>query len=115
MDAYQHQKSDLVTNVFPRSFPKGQSVEVFSRNLLKKSLPLFDEKADFEHVTHFFYKNKEKYIISNFKNDIDYSENSLAVDTSKDFQAFCQILNKAGRKIHTLTLDELIKLKDHYN
>jgi len=59
-------KFDLITNVFPRTYPQGQSVEIIKRSLLKKTLPLMnaDEK---EHVTKYFYKYPKIFRIKNFK------------------------------------------------
>ena len=56
---------DIVTNVFPRTFSKGQSVEVIKTSILKKNLKKFSN-ADKEHVTKFFYKNSKKFNIKNF-------------------------------------------------
>lgn len=59
-------KYDLITNVFPRSYPSGMSVEIIKTNLLKKMLRFFS-KFEKEHVTPFFYKNYKKFKIKNFK------------------------------------------------
>jgi spore coat polysaccharide biosynthesis protein SpsF len=76
---------DLITNVFPRTFPKGQSVEIIKTLALKKNLDYFS-KTDEEHVTKYFYKNYKKFQIKNFKlkgkkKDIDQS-----IDTKKDLE-----------------------------
>jgi len=76
--------ADLTTNVFPRSFPKGQSVEVISR----KSLELLQDrnlsKSDIEHVTPYFYANYKEFKINNLKNTEDLSSINLSVDTKED-------------------------------
>ena len=76
-------KYDLVTNLFPRTFPKGQSVEIIKTSTLEKYINSFS-KNEKEHVTKYFYKNAEKFKIKNFyfngkKKDIDQS-----VDLKKD-------------------------------
>jgi len=76
-------KYDIITNVCPRSFPKGQSVEIVSTKIYEENFKFF-EKNDLEHVTSFFYKNKEKFRIKNFKNEINFSSHSVALDTKKD-------------------------------
>ena len=36
---FNNTNSDIVTNVFPRTFPKGQSVEIIKSSVFKKNLP----------------------------------------------------------------------------
>tara|TARA_B100001063_G_scaffold243514_1_gene274288 strand:- start:2924 stop:3607 length:684 start_codon:yes stop_codon:yes gene_type:complete len=79
-----NRKFDIVTNVFPRTFPKGQSVEILRSSLLKKYIGKFD-KYDLEHVTSFFYKNFKRFKIKNIKNKLDQSMYNLSIDTKKDF------------------------------
>ena len=76
--------ADLTTNVFPRSFPKGQSVEVIPR----KSLELLGDRSlsesDIEHVTPYFYANYKEFKINNLNNTEDLSSINLSVDTKED-------------------------------
>ena len=58
---YKSKKVDLVTNVFPRSYPRGQSVEVIRTSALKKILKKSLEQDDKEHVTRYIYKTPEKF------------------------------------------------------
>ena len=51
---------DIITNIFPRSFPKGQSIEIINYSsfmLVKNSELNISEK---EHVTQYFYNNHKK-------------------------------------------------------
>ena len=57
---FNKKKVDLVTNIFPRTFPRGQSVEVLRSNILEKSIINFD-KLQREHVTKYFYDNFKKF------------------------------------------------------
>tara|TARA_B100000767_G_scaffold274691_1_gene308530 strand:- start:6029 stop:6688 length:660 start_codon:yes stop_codon:yes gene_type:complete len=77
-------KNEIVTNSFPRSFPKGQSVEIIKSSLIKKNINKFN-KYDLEHVSSYFYKNFYKFKIRNIKNKIDQSMYNLSIDTKKDF------------------------------
>ena len=76
-------KYDIITNVCPRSFPKGQSVEIVCSKSFKENYKFFGKK-DLEHVTSFFYRNKAKFKIKNFKNRANLSNHSIAIDTKKD-------------------------------
>lgn len=75
---------DIVTNIFPRSFPKGQSVEVIARSAIERAAhdATSDEK---EHVTSHFYASPERFRILNFASPRSYSAIQMAVDTEADF------------------------------
>ena len=78
-------KYDLITNVFPRTFPKGQSVELIRTSIIKKNIKKFNflEK---EHVTKYFYCNSKKFRIKNFIYNGKSKYISLSVDTRIDLQ-----------------------------
>lgn len=77
---------DLVTNVFPRSFAKGHSVEIVNAGKFAK-LSLADFTADeSEHVTKYFYNRATEFNIKNFTNT-DHSNDELCVDTIDDLKA----------------------------
>ena len=80
---FNKKKIDLVTNIFPRTFPRGQSVEVLKSNILEKSIINFN-KSQREHVTKYFYDNFKKFKIKNIKSKKNLSELRLCVDTKKD-------------------------------
>ena len=83
---------DIYTNVFPRTFPKGQSIEIIKTDLIKKvkSLRNFDK----EHVTTYFYRNYKDFKIINLKNKIDQSHFNLCIDKQKDLIYFRKILKE---------------------
>jgi spore coat polysaccharide biosynthesis protein SpsF len=58
---------DLVTNIHPRTFPKGQSVEIIHTKTLSKILQKKISVEENEHVTKFFYNNHDKFKILNFE------------------------------------------------
>ena len=60
-------KIDIVTNVFPRTFPSGQSVEIIRTKIIKANISKMTP-LEKEHVTSFFYSNFAKFRIVNFKN-----------------------------------------------
>jgi len=83
---------DLVTNVFPRSYPRGQSVEVVRTETFRR---VFDDgwsNDEAQHVTPFFYRRQEAFRIVNFCADADYSGIHLAVDTAADMERFTAIV-----------------------
>ena len=79
---FNDKKYDIITNVCP-IFSKGQSVEILCSKSFKENFKFF-EKKDLEHVTSFFYRNKAKFKIKNFKNSENFNNHSIALDTKKD-------------------------------
>ncbi len=89
---FNKNKFDIVTNIFPRSYPKGQSIEIINGKVFIEAYKRFNNKKEFEHVTSHFYHNHHKYNIFNFK-DIRYRNNyRLVIDTVEDFYNFKQII-----------------------
>ncbi len=82
--ANKKKKFDLITNVFPRSYPSGQSTEIIRSDILGNALnnPKIT-KYDLEHVTTFFYRNNKKYQIINFSTKKKYY-NKFSIDLKKD-------------------------------
>ena len=84
---------DLITNVFPRSFPSGQSVEIINTNVLQKNIK-FMKKSELEHVTKYFYNNSTKFSIKNFTNKNKYKQFKSSIDTINDFKKLKHLIKK---------------------
>ena len=80
----KYKSLDIITNVFPRTFPKGMSVEIIRAKIIKENLKLMTP-FDKEHVTPFFYRNYNKFKIYNFKSRKKFSKN-LVIDTLSDLK-----------------------------
>jgi spore coat polysaccharide biosynthesis protein SpsF len=91
---FQEGHFDLVTNVFPRSYPPGQSVEIVRSETFRKTYPKMNTPKHLEHVTLYFYQNPEKFSIYNFTSEKDYSGLHFAIDTPEDFSRFASIVSK---------------------
>lgn len=78
---------DLITTIYPRTFPKGKNAELIrAQTLLKiRSDSLTANEA--EHVTPVFYLHPERYRIFNVTSgNPHWSDKSLAVDTLDDLR-----------------------------
>lgn len=89
-------KADLTTNVFPRSYPKGQSVEVFSADALGEVVSKFSP-SEKEHVTQYFYNSTRNLRIENLYNPLgDQSQFQLSVDTPDDLRRIRMLVKMEG-------------------
>ncbi len=79
-------KHDIITNVFPRTFPKGMSVEIIEKKCLAKLNSMNLNKSNKEHVTKYIYENPQLFNIKNFKCIKNFSSINLSIDTKKDLK-----------------------------
>lgn len=78
---------DLLTTTWPRSFPRGQNVELIRAEALRSLARENLEPADREHVTRWFYRHPDRYQIANLASGRpELAEVSLAVDEVADLQ-----------------------------
>jgi spore coat polysaccharide biosynthesis protein SpsF len=84
--AYRGFNVDLVTNTFPRTFPKGVSVEVVRAQAFFAALPRMTAAGEREHVTAVFYRLAGEFRIHGIRNDEDLSGENLCVDTAADLE-----------------------------
>ncbi len=106
---YQNGNYDLVTNIFPRSFPVGQSVEVIRTKTFEYVYEKMLSSSHFEHVTKFYYDYPDEYQIRNFSNERDLSKYRLVVDTPQDLERIKRIIGNMIKPHSEYSLDELIE------
>ena len=108
---FNKKKYDIVTNIFPRTFPKGFSVEVVNSKLILDFLLKIKKKKRQEHLTSFFYDNYKNFKIKNFYNKINNSNINLSIDSFADFIKAKSILNFCKNKNYSLDYTLLIYKK----
>ena len=100
---------DLVTNVFPRSFPMGQSVEVLSRGALERLALEAAEAADREHVTRYAYASRSVRH-SYFCGRATAADLQLSVDTPADFERAAALIKATADATDFASVDRLVEL-----
>ncbi len=107
---FKKKKPNILTNVFPRTFPKGQSIEIINSRFFLKNQTKFISPQDKEHVTHFFYRKKFKKIL-NIRNQINYSSFNMCVDTYKDLKKMRLFFKKINtkRKLNQMNWVNLVR------
>jgi spore coat polysaccharide biosynthesis protein SpsF len=84
---------DYVTNTFPRTFPKGLDVEIFSRETLDKMWKNAELPSEREHVTQFIFNSKE-FRIGNVNNDSNLSNMRWTLDEREDLEFLVSIIKR---------------------
>lgn len=110
VDLFREVPADLVTNVFPRSYPKGQSVEVVAVEALDRVAAASTDPEDREHVTRYLYRHPDRFRIRNFARTQNSGEMQLSVDTAEDFDRFGAMVARMTRPHWEYGVEELIEL-----
>ena len=111
VEMYTSNDIDLITNVFPRSYPIGMSIELISQLALRSAYAKMIKDSNFEHVTEYFYENSKDFNLELLpKNTFDHSKIKLAVDTISDFQRFEWIVEKLGDDYLNASYQKIIDL-----
>jgi len=101
---------DLVTNISPRSYPLGQSVEVVRTSTFRKVYKKMSTPDHFEHVTKYYYEKPDEFRIKNFSNNKNLSSYRLVVDTLEDLKRIEKIIVSMTKPHIEYSLDDSIKL-----
>lgn len=110
---FKTNKFDVVTNQFPRTYPKGLACEMANIDIFKNLDNNLMLKSDKEHIFNFFYRNSKNYKIFNFQlNEKIFRkikiENDWSLNNKKD-------LLKIRKIYSTYSPDEYIDiLKESY-
>ena len=92
--------AELVTNVFPRTYPIGVSVEVITTAAMRRIVAETVDPEDREHVTRYAYRRAEHFILDNVSAPDDrYAGVSLSVDTQADLAKARWIIETHGDDI----------------
>tara|TARA_B100000780_G_C20980691_1_gene391871 strand:- start:130 stop:756 length:627 start_codon:yes stop_codon:yes gene_type:complete len=86
-------KYDIVTNVFPRTFPRGHSVEILKSEILIKNYKIFNKYQE-EHLTSFFYENHKKFTVHNLRSNTNKSKKNYCVDKVSDILRLKKYIEK---------------------
>lgn len=110
VERYRRRECDIVTNVMPRTYPHGQSVEVVHTDLLRATLGKMDTPEHLEHVTSFFYEHRSDYNIVNLRASRDMSDMRLAIDTEEDWVRFTRIVDRFVEPHWQYSLADLMEI-----
>ena len=100
-------KYQLYTNVFPRTYPKGLSLEIINRKFFMNNIKNIKTAKLKEHITKYFYSNHQKFKIFNLRYKKNYGNINLSIDNIKDFKLINYFYNI--KNFSKFTLEEMIK------
>lgn len=101
---------DFVTNLRPRSFPYGVSLELLRSDVYAAAYPQIQNPAQREHITGYFYEHLDNYRWHNIRRSPDLSEVRLTVDTPQDLALFRRVLTIVLPRWHSLEYTDVVQL-----
>jgi spore coat polysaccharide biosynthesis protein SpsF len=102
--------ADVVTNLFPRSFPIGQSAECVRVETMRLATKEMTEPRHREHVTLWFYDNPDRLRIRNITARGNWSTVRLALDTAEDARALDALFARMDRPHTEYGWREIVEL-----
>jgi spore coat polysaccharide biosynthesis protein SpsF (cytidylyltransferase family) len=104
------QDLDVVTNLVPRAFPYGISVEILKSSIFCSNYDNFTTNCYKEHITSYFYEHfgQFKTYCMQYEHGND-SDVRLVVDTPSDREHIEKMLSYS-KNIQELTIAEIVKL-----
>lgn len=110
IDRFHAVEYDLTTNIMPRTYPRGQSVEVLRTESLMRAYRSMTNPEEFEHVTPYFYNHPSQFKIGNVTSGKEYNGLHLAVDTFEDMRVIEAIVSAMDRPHWEYGLDDVVEL-----
>lgn len=102
--------ADLITNVFPPTFPDGLDVEIISRRALLRLDKEVKDPLKREWITANMMDNPEKFKIVNIKNAGDLSSLRLTLDYPEDLELISLVFTKLHKSGTIFGLGDIIEL-----
>jgi spore coat polysaccharide biosynthesis protein SpsF (cytidylyltransferase family) len=102
---------DIVTNAYPRTYPKGLTCEVARANIFRKTKQSVLSKDEKEHIFDYFYK-KKKYKIYNLKSNFNknFLNKDFSIDKKKDIKKIKKIFIKFTKMNKIINTSNLYKV-----
>ena len=105
---YDYITIDQPLSTFHHTYPSGYNVEVFTFSALENAWKNAKLPSEREHVTPYFYKNKEIFRQTNIENYEDLSRFRCTVDTKYDLELIQKIYSNIKKR--PILLSDVIKL-----
>ncbi|QDU61533.1 3-deoxy-manno-octulosonate cytidylyltransferase [Planctomycetes bacterium Pan216] len=100
---------DFITNLVPRTYPYGVSVEVIRRDAFADRYDLMSDREDLEHVTRYLYRHGETLRTATLEPcRPDLHETRLTIDTQEDWLRIEKMLRRTARSLDVLTYKEAV-------
>ena len=102
---------EFVTNLKPRTFPYGISVEIVRTRTFQHIYPAMTSREDREHATSYFYRHWHRFNIATvMASDPSFADVRLVVDTVADVAAMSAVVAVLGDRWELANYTEVARL-----
>lgn len=112
---FQENKVHYASNTVPpdkKKYPDGSDVEVFSFISLEKAWKEAKNPKDREHVTFYFWKNRDLFKTKLLDNSEDWGKYRITIDYPEDIKLVREIVKKLNNKNLFGSTKEIIEIID---
>lgn len=113
IEVYRSGRYDYVANAFPRTYPDGLDVEVFSLAALEQAWREARLASEREHVTPYL-RTSGRFRVFNVENAVDLSHLKWSVDTAADLEFVRAVFEKLYDRGKVFHLDEVLALLEEH-
>ena len=110
VDTLINQKLSFAYNNKPPTFPEGLDTEVFTFNALETAYKNSNDLFEQEHVTQYFYRNKDKFPQANIKHSTNISNLRWTIDTEKDMEMARCVYNDLYHEKEIFLMNDILDL-----
>lgn len=103
-------RAEYVSNVFPRTYPRGLDTEVFSFQALESAQRESVQTREREHVTPFICERPARFPQASVTHNLDLSHFRWTVDTTEDFVLVEKIYSSIYPLKPSFLLDDCVEL-----
>ncbi len=114
VETYVNNSYDFVSNFFPfpRTYPDGFSVEVFSFKILVEMFNEAKRPSDREHMTFFIWRQPQRYKIFRVDYNRDISNYRFNLDYKEDYLLIKAVYEGIYQQKREFTLEDIINFLD---
>lgn len=91
---YKSKKFEIITNSFPKTFPKGQSISIFNSRVFINTYKKIRKKEHREHITPYFFENYKSFKIKNFRCTKKLFHINMSIDNNEDMMRARKLAKK---------------------
>ncbi|MEX1027535.1 MAG: glycosyltransferase family protein [Candidatus Paceibacterota bacterium] len=104
---------DYLSNVHPRTFPRGLDAELFTTDALRTAHREAVATFEREHVTPFFFLNPDRFRMDNHAQQVDHSALRWTLDEPADLEFFQAVFRFFSKEQFISTEQVLALLEKH--
>lgn len=114
-DKFSTSNADIVTNVFPSTYPKGQTVEIVKSSKFLEAYENMSSVEEKEHIFNYFYKNSVRYKIFNIETEIvEFKKYNMCIDDILDYNRFLYVTHMTNKPFNQYHWDEFLVMFDEF-